>query len=1791
MGDVASVDNERRHLACHGNSVTLPELFAGTVPPSDEEKHRGGVSAAHSINSMKRGAVLRRPERTGSRRRTLMLILVLILVLACAGATVYAALGDTISATSSDPPLPPPPYPPLRPATSVLSVSLVVAGSVTDFSADVRVSLRTKLAATAGVPVSAVSLSIIAASVQLSFAITYASDVAAADSLNEIAPRLGSPDAASVFLSLPDLPITVEAITAAPFVSSFSPSAVASAPLALPDQPPPLTPPLLPPPSPLPPLSLLPPPMPPLSPLPPLAPPSVDLNVFFTAGAAAVSAASNGVLFHSSSSADGAILSRADYSGNLSCVATVHEHRVVVSGYQSFPVLFLATSTSSIDDVMAEASFASVLVGKVSYKIYNGMAEDTWHTMSGVLAADGSVDTINDAGSPQLSSGALRLERRGDVLSAAIRIDGGTGDWQPLGSVAGVADGAVKVGIRIERNYNLAYYVDVASLHCEGDSQIYPNHPPSPPEPQAPPPHQPPPPSPAPPPCWGPPSLIRNQSWTPMGVGGGGAQSSFSMSPLSDLWFVGTDMGMLYRSEDRGRTWQIVSHLEARYSVNLQVSSPLGFSGTDPMVVLHAPCFLSTTKYLPCAVLRSADGGHTWTPINVTAPSGEEGEAYAAPDVPNNRKYIRLFAPCFSKAGLILAATEDGVRRSLDDGETWERVGHTLLVGDSVGIYVDESTDGGEPTIYWANAVGVYSWADATTPATMNVLYNASAYDGVGTLRSFAGGRSPGEALTLVVVNSNGSACTGGTWDHFAWNSEGRRATHLGHCGEVLMQRGGGSDWEVQQESLGAAKVYMAANDGSRVYATGAREWDGATGTRVRLGTLPTGGSTQLSFATVFLQTDVMNSYAMWDTLEWSGVGLDIGYHDGGYYVFSVNALNSSEAGGSGNYFTHVTRDGGATWQSPFTQFADCGAREAGKQWRSVGIEPTSNRLLKFHPSDSAFAVSCAHDISGLVTEDGGARWRLLTVGINTIYDVAFDPAQPYVIIAVTGNFHDWPHMWYGDVLVANGNVLISYDRGRSFHILGDEASSTACEGCTDMRRQFLSVAYDHAADIVYAGSHSVGVARLTGALYGNGTSAWEWLQEGMYGADAPLSSGLIVPQIEIDPVNGRVYAILSGNKHGAVLTNENRTGVYAMARGGSAWTPLRSSAAPPLYPEGEGTADAIPWRYPTSFAIDLRAGGDRSVIYLADYEKYNYLGGGIWKSSDGGATWQFKTHFAWPVRLTIDHNRPSRVYASGNADITMWGKVPQRRQWGFGGSLFTDNGGDTWQTDWRPPMQANAASVTIDPVNPTKVYYTYFGGGILHGDAPPHPVCETRRNWSQSGGGLLVEDNCDNSEHGFARVVTVTSPGQFAISFSAALQGCGDNIIDLVHDPNGSNPLNPLPPSWEGDPGSSVTSYVWRPCLASGLDAGVHDNYLDANMGTSIPRMHYNYMDPGFLRTLGPLVNISVLEASDVRVRIKTRTWWYGYDGYGVDPKLDINHASEKTFTVYCDGRIYVKDVDELLEHAELGGSFVNDSWPAGRASFIHPVNAKSEAGFTLATNYSMDAAHLYPRGGGVARWLLQWGQDTNIDPINGQQCTEHCTRMNFLQVPEDLSCEISTTDAYTHIHLQDMQNEVASDNAGYRWGLSPSFLDFEAWSNFTKHFLYQIGTSGSQLLPNVVTMEVANAIADEYLHPADVSVLAGGAVRGASFDREEGCYTLSSGGGGEALNLTLTASHALRHPIFCVTQWAAAAAVGIRLDGIEADAFAYAAESDNGATGMLLVHLLEQLATGTHELVFTPA
>jgi hypothetical protein len=473
---------------------------------------------------------------------------------------------------------------------------------------------------------------------------------------------------------------------------------------------------------------------------------------------------------------------------------------------------------------------------------------------------------------------------------------------------------------------------------------------------------------------------------------------------------------------------------------------------------------------------------------------------------------------------------------------------------------------------------------------------------------------------------------------------------------------------------------------------------------------------------------------------------------------------------------------------------------------------------------------------------------------------------------------------------------------------------------------------------------------------------------------------------------------------------------------------------------------------------------------------------------------------------------------------------------------------------------------------------------------------------------GLAVADNSNNSLWGFDRVITVTSPGQFRISFSGELQACGDNIVDLVNDPAVTNPLNPAPPSYEGDPGSSPTSYVWRTCLAPELDSGQafsHNGYMDANLGTTINREMEQYQNKTYLSSLGLQVNSSIVEQSAVRVVIRTKAFWTGYGGKGPDPKLDGNHSNVKEFTIYRDGQIYVRAVDTISAVDEKGPT-------TSRSTFIHPINARSTTGFTLGTNYSLDSYSMYPRGGGLSPWYLQWGQDTNPDPLTGVNCTTDCSKMNFLQVPEDLTCSVAEGGKMTRTYFQPMQQYKPSMNAGYRWGASPDSLTFPAGTSYAKNYLYQLGTKGSTLMPNMVTMKAANAVAAAYLSPATIDTHAG------AFDRARGCYHIQIGSAVSTLaaatpttgtvhgdfaseprphvpsgdvaavgvSFSMAALVTLRNPAFCV-DGAHSQLTRVTVDEIELPPASFATAQVNST--FALVQLLQIVSAGHHEISFS--
>lgn len=117
------------------------------------------------------------------------------------------------------PPTPPPPLqppPPLPPTVATVSTTVVVAGSVSDFTATVRTELTQAVATEAGVPPAAVTLNVAAASVRLTFTISLPSAAAATNATNSLANVLATPSTASGFLTTSSYTASVVSIVDAP---------------------------------------------------------------------------------------------------------------------------------------------------------------------------------------------------------------------------------------------------------------------------------------------------------------------------------------------------------------------------------------------------------------------------------------------------------------------------------------------------------------------------------------------------------------------------------------------------------------------------------------------------------------------------------------------------------------------------------------------------------------------------------------------------------------------------------------------------------------------------------------------------------------------------------------------------------------------------------------------------------------------------------------------------------------------------------------------------------------------------------------------------------------------------------------------------------------------------------------------------------------------------------------------------------------------------------------------------------------------------------------------------------------------------------------------------------------------------------------------------------------------------------------------------------------------------------------------------------------------------------------
>lgn len=115
--------------------------------------------------------------------------------------------------------------------------------------------------------------------------------------------------------------------------------------------------------------------------------------------------------------------------------------------------------------------------------------------------------------------------------------------------------------------------------------------------------------------------------------------------------------------------------------------------------------------------------------------------------------------------------------------------------------------------------------------------------------------------------------------------------------------------------------------------------------------------------------------------------------------------------------------------------------------------------------------------------------------------------------------------------------------------------------------------------------------------------------------------------------------------------------------------------------------------------------------LWLVDAERSTnqYLAQGVWRSTDGGNTWDRTRHFVDAVSVEVDPNDSQRVYVIGRTDDVRT----------HGAVFFSDDGGATWSQDDRLPFQRDGYSIAFNPAAPNKVVYGFFGSGMVYLDKP----------------------------------------------------------------------------------------------------------------------------------------------------------------------------------------------------------------------------------------------------------------------------------------------------------------------------------------------------------------------------------------------------------------------------------------------------------------------------------------
>ena len=488
-------------------------------------------------------------------------------------------------------------------------------------------------------------------------------------------------------------------------------------------------------------------------------------------------------------------------------------------------------------------------------------------------------------------------------------------------------------------------------------------------------------------------------TWTPRGVGAGGALYSPTINPANDNeYYLGCDMSELFHTVDFGNSYSVVPFTQVqggpdsgvRFTNNPAIAYTVSYSGNNP------------------APVRTTDGGVTWTVLpGNPLPYDDVYSLWADYGNPNWVIVAGYSTIYFSNDGgnsfNVLNIAIDSGAGALVGGVFFD--GTSIYLGTSAGLLV--STNSGAT---WTNA------GTPGIPAGEYIRSFAAAKSTVGTMRFFC----------LTVANTYPGQEVG--------------ADYWGDFRNIYSMDNVTGSWVANSTGLDPNSDFlmflaMAANDIDTVYA---------------------GGSTDLGWGQVPEIVKTSNAGQSWTNVfgaannqnintGWEGRGGDRDWTYGEVvFGMAVAPDNPAKVVFTDMGSVHRTSDGGATWQQAYVAPADQHAVNttniAGTAYHSNGMENTTCWQVLWSDSSTMFAGFT--DIRGIRSTDGGTTWSFKYAGdsANTMYRLVQHPTNG-TLYAATSDIHDMyesTHLRDNPLnnTDADGNILSSTDKGATWNVV-----------------------------------------------------------------------------------------------------------------------------------------------------------------------------------------------------------------------------------------------------------------------------------------------------------------------------------------------------------------------------------------------------------------------------------------------------------------------------------------------------------------------------------------------------------------------------------------------------------------------------------------------------------------------------------------------------------------------------------------------------------------------------------